>query len=137
MPSRISDAPSGGSSGPARNSRKRPRRSAAIARSYVIPDSDDDSIAEGGRDVITSDFAKTRRCETNLQRWIKHLSLLLKEEQRKVCDYADVLEAPLVHAFMMWQAKEKRKREQATAEPGTKIRVLRVSRYSTPCGSPL
>ena len=33
---------------------------------------------------------------------------------------------------MVWQAKEKRKREQATAEPGTKVRVLRVGReYSS------
>ena len=92
-PSMILDSPTSGSVGPAKTVRKRPRRSAAIARSYVIPDSDDDSIAEGVRDFVTSDFAKKRRCETNLQLWIKHLGLLLKEEQRKVCGHADVAEA--------------------------------------------
>ncbi|CCM03531.1 uncharacterized protein FIBRA_05665 [Fibroporia radiculosa] len=82
--------------------RKRPRRSAAATvRSYVVPDSDDEEIAEDKPD----EQVKRRRSETNLQRWIKHLTILLKEEQRKY--------------------KEKKKREQAAAEPGTRVRVLK------------
>lgn len=87
----ILDAPPGDSK--SIRSRKRPRRSATMARSYVIPDSDDDAIAEVGRAVVSSDFAKKRRSETNLQRWIKHLSVLLKEEQRKVCPRASIFSA--------------------------------------------
>lgn len=92
---RILDTPPGDSSGLGRSShqsRKRPRRSATMARSYVVPDSDDDSIAEAGRGIVLSDLAKKRRCETNLQRWIKHLSIILKEEQRKVCPRASIFE---------------------------------------------
>lgn len=67
-------------------------------KSYVVPDSDDEEIAEEKVD----DSVKKRRSETNLQRWIKHLTILHKEEQKKY--------------------KEKRKLEQAATEPGIKIR---------------
>ncbi|OSX59849.1 hypothetical protein POSPLADRAFT_1075353 [Postia placenta MAD-698-R-SB12] len=79
--------------------KKRPRRSATTTmKSYVVPDSDDEEIAEEKVD----DSVKKRRSETNLQRWIKHLTILHKEEQKKY--------------------KEKRKLEQAATEPGIKIR---------------
>lgn len=67
-------------------SKKRPRRSVASGvRSYAVPDSDDEDIADV--EEMTSamqSIAKRRKVETNLQRWIKELSVLLKEEQRKV-----------------------------------------------------
>ncbi|KAH9841569.1 uncharacterized protein C8Q71DRAFT_737681 [Rhodofomes roseus] len=103
-PSSLPASPeSSGSRGKGSRGRKRPRRTTTLVKSYAIPDSDDENIAGEERDVIESDFARKRRCETNLQQWIKHLSVLLKEEQRKY--------------------KEKRKREQAAAEPGAKLRV--------------
>jgi len=54
----------------------------------VIPDSDDELIVEDDDEnammALMSMQAKKRRVESNLQRWIKHLSALLTEEQRKV-----------------------------------------------------
>jgi hypothetical protein len=65
---------------------KRPRRTvAATTRSYVIPDSDDDEIADTYESTWAMHIdAKKRKVESNLQRWIKELTVLLKEEQRKV-----------------------------------------------------
>ena len=72
-----------------RTSRRRPRRSAAsTVTSYVIPDSDDEAIIEDNSEnammALLSMQAKKRKVESNLQRWIKHLSALLVDEQRKV-----------------------------------------------------
>jgi hypothetical protein len=67
--------------------RKRPRRAAAATTpSYLVPDSDDEIIAEEDIDFISSssNFTKKKKVETNLQLWLKHLSILLKDEQRKV-----------------------------------------------------
>lgn len=59
-----------------------------MTTSYVIPDSDDERIVEDDDEnammALMSMQAKKRRVESNLQRWIKHLSALLTEEQRKV-----------------------------------------------------
>lgn len=67
----------------------RPRRGAASsAKNYVVPDSDDDMIADHDEDEIMQQahaIAKKRRDESNLQKWIKHLSGLLREEQKKAC----------------------------------------------------
>ncbi|CDO71468.1 hypothetical protein BN946_scf184909.g62 [Trametes cinnabarina] len=83
--------------------KKRPRRSVANAvKSYVVPDSDDEMIADGRDDLLVR-FAKTRREETNLQRWIKHLAVILKEEQKKY--------------------NEKKRRVHAAAPPGSKVKV--------------
>ena len=54
-----------------------------------MPGSDDEMIVDSDeedmvRDVHTVSLGK-RKAESNLQTWIKHLSLLHKEEQRKVC----------------------------------------------------
>ena len=57
---------------------------ATSVKSYVIPDSDDEDIAGEGEDESVRRFAKKRKAETNMQRWIKQLDVLLKEEQRKV-----------------------------------------------------
>ncbi|KZT12070.1 uncharacterized protein LAESUDRAFT_720047 [Laetiporus sulphureus 93-53] len=81
--------------------KKRPRRSVALVKTYAIPDSDDEEITEGKLD----EQVKKRRSETNLQRWIKHLAVLLREEQKK--------------------HKEKKRRTQAAAEPGAKVRVFK------------
>lgn len=64
-------------SNPPSRGRKRPRRTAKeTVRSYVVPDSDED--------LATSDQDENEPCEeTNLQLWIKHLSILLKTETRK------------------------------------------------------
>ena len=65
--------------------RKRPRRSVATSvKSYVVPDSDDEQIVVDGEDESLQRFAKKRRQESNMQRWIKQLAVLYKEEQRKV-----------------------------------------------------
>jgi hypothetical protein len=67
--------------------KKRPRRSAASSsKKYVVPDSDDDMIVDEC-DIVMHEatcFAKKRKIETHLQKWIKHLTALLQEEQRKV-----------------------------------------------------
>ena len=67
--------------------RKRPRRSAVSSSiSYAVPDSDDDLIADDNDDVVrhVKVIATKRKVESNLQKWIKNLDILLKEEQRKV-----------------------------------------------------
>ncbi|KAF8840739.1 hypothetical protein BDN67DRAFT_968036 [Paxillus ammoniavirescens] len=74
-----------------RASRRRPKRSVSTSvTSYVIPDSDDEAIVEDDGEnamvALLSMQAKKRKVESNLQRWIKHLSILLLEEQRKYKD---------------------------------------------------
>ncbi|KAF8555227.1 hypothetical protein OG21DRAFT_928362 [Imleria badia] len=71
-----------------RSSRRRPRRSAAsTVTSYIVPDSDDEAIVDDDGEntmmAMLSMQAKKRKVESNLQRWIKHLSALLVDEQRK------------------------------------------------------
>ncbi|KAJ7134623.1 hypothetical protein C8R44DRAFT_697289 [Mycena epipterygia] len=96
--------------------KKRPRRSAAAAvNSYAVPDSDDEAIAaEEDRDDEFAEFRmgggarkKAVKVETHLERWIKALGELLKEEQRK------------------YREKKKRVEKDKAAElgPGAKIRV--------------
>ncbi|KAI0372164.1 hypothetical protein BV20DRAFT_1050929 [Pilatotrama ljubarskyi] len=83
--------------------KKRPRRSVASGvKSYVVPDSDDEGIADG-RDDSLQRFAKKRRAESNMQRWIKHLAMLLKDEQKKY--------------------NERKRRIHAAAPPGSKVKV--------------
>ena len=59
-----------------------------MVTSYIVPDSDDEAIVEDDVEnammALLSTQAKKRKVESNLQRWIKHLSALLVEEQRKV-----------------------------------------------------
>lgn len=76
------------SAGPSR-SKKRPRRSAAsTVKSYLVPDSDDESILdERKQDSLSLAISKEvgkKKAESNLQRWIKHLTVLQKEELKKV-----------------------------------------------------
>lgn len=83
--------------------KKRPRRSVASGvRSYAVPDSDDEDIADV--EEMTSamqNIAKRRKVETNLQRWIKELSVLLKDENRKVrwCRRCHVGRADIVYSI--------------------------------------
>ncbi|KAJ7288304.1 hypothetical protein C8J57DRAFT_1047482, partial [Mycena rebaudengoi] len=86
----------------------RPRRTAP---SYLVPDSDDEAIAEE-EDAEYAEYRtmggaerkkKMIKGESHLERWIKELGELLKEEQRKY--------------------REKKKAVEKAAEPGTKIRV--------------
>ena len=70
-------------------SKKRPRRStASTVRSYLVPDSDDETILDGrkpdGTSLAKSKEAGKKKAESNLQRWIKHLTALQKEELKKV-----------------------------------------------------
>jgi len=87
--------------------RRRPRRSAAQSvRSYAVPGSDDEAIAEDSQCEDDCEDDQTRPMATNLQLWIKHLSQLLKTEMRK-------------HA-------EKKKRFEKAAlpeNPETKVRI--------------
>jgi hypothetical protein len=67
--------------------KRRPTRRTASEniRSYVVPDSDDDDIVDEAKTTwVMQVDARKRKVESNLQRWIKELSVLLKEEQRKV-----------------------------------------------------
>jgi hypothetical protein len=81
--------------------RKRLRRSAAsTVKSYVVPDSDDEAIVDEKPDVYPwgeVKKAKQRKVESNLQRWIKHLTSLQKEEQKKVRAFLPSF--PLVGSF--------------------------------------
>jgi hypothetical protein len=76
---------SASTSGPsAARGRKRPRRSAASSiKSYAEPDSDDamEGMEDEYQDLRTT---KNKKVESNLQKWIKHLTILQKEEQKKV-----------------------------------------------------
>lgn len=74
--------------------KKRPRRSAAsTVKSYLVPDSDDESILDEHKPDSTltkSKEAGKKKAESNLQRWIKHLTVLQKEELKKVsCRLSD------------------------------------------------
>ena len=65
--------------------KKRPRRMAATSvRSYIVPDSDDEAIAGDSDSGMRCGQARKKKVESNLQQWIKHLSILLKDEQKKV-----------------------------------------------------
>ncbi|THH30656.1 hypothetical protein EUX98_g3535 [Antrodiella citrinella] len=92
--------------GESSSSRPRPRRSTASKKSYAIPDSDDDAIADEQDDMVqhVSAHAKKRKVESNMQKWIKHLTALMKEEEKKY--------------------KEKKRRMQASSGDN-KLRVTR------------
>ncbi|KAJ7459859.1 hypothetical protein FB451DRAFT_1271766 [Mycena latifolia] len=93
--------------------KKRPRRSAA-AVSYAVPGSDDEAIAE--EEDLEDEFAefrlggaakkKTVKVESHLERWIKALGELQKEEQRKYREKKKLVE-----------------KDNKAAGPGGKIRV--------------
>lgn len=73
---------------PSRN-KKRPRRFAAsTVKSYLVPDSDDETILDEHKpdsmSLAKSKEAGKRKAESNLQRWIKHLTALQKEELKRV-----------------------------------------------------
>ncbi|EIN12632.1 hypothetical protein PUNSTDRAFT_97433 [Punctularia strigosozonata HHB-11173 SS5] len=76
-------------SSPRRSSaRKRPRRSAAASiKSYAEPGSDDETLdgfeVDDFVDLRTTLAKKSRKMEDHLQKWVKHLTLLQKEEQKK------------------------------------------------------
>lgn len=97
--------------------KKRPRRTATAVRSYAVPDSDDETIANF--DDITK---KPKYNETSLQKWVHHLGDLLKEEQRKVGPHT----LSSSSADMMFQYKEEKKYIEMSLEPGTKVRVPKV-----------
>ena len=88
IPKKVSASPS--------KSKKRPRRSAAsTVKSYLIPDSDDESILDE-RKPDSASWAKSteagkKKAESNLQRWIKHLTALQREELKKVGAAVDSL----------------------------------------------
>ncbi|KAF5382555.1 hypothetical protein D9615_002846 [Tricholomella constricta] len=92
------ESPSSSTSGVRR--RKRPRRSATSVKSYAVPDSDDEAIADE-EDIVT----RPRPVESHVQKWITHLGELLKEEQRKF--------------------RDKKKKMEMLSEPGTKARVTK------------
>ena len=88
MTSLESPVPKKVSASPSKN-KKRPRRSvASTVKSYLVPDSDDESILDEHKpdsvSLAKSKEAGKRKAESNLQRWIKHLTVLQKEELKKV-----------------------------------------------------
>lgn len=54
--------------------------------SYAVPDSDDEAIVDqdSGFGRMSIQTQKKFLVSSSLQRWIKHLSLLVKDEQQKV-----------------------------------------------------
>jgi hypothetical protein len=65
--------------------RKRPRRAATTIRSYAVPDSDDDMVDDDSAEFTAQEHDKKPKTEeSSLQKWVKHLGNLVKEEQRKV-----------------------------------------------------
>jgi len=55
-------------------------------KSYLVPDSDDEAILDEHKPDSTltkSKEAGKKKAESNLQRWIKHLTVLQKEELKK------------------------------------------------------
>ncbi|KAI0720494.1 hypothetical protein C8T65DRAFT_633184 [Cerioporus squamosus] len=105
-PSRLAESSSSSALDSSSN-KKRPRRSVATsAKSYVVPDSDDEDIVIESESESLRRFAKKRKAETNMQRWIKQLDILLKEEQRKYND--------------------RKRRIHASTPPGVKVKVLKT-----------
>ena len=86
----------------------------------MIVDSDDEDMV---RDVHTVSLGK-RKAESNLQTWIKHLSLLHKEEQRKV--RLSQRDEKFGTDMKIHQYKEKRKNALASSEPYVKVKVPKV-----------
>lgn len=81
----------GPSAGSSLKGRKRPRRSAAVAvLSYAVSSSDDENLNGERSRQMRHDTRNKVRQETKLQLWIKHLSLLLKAETKKVSHSASV-----------------------------------------------
>jgi hypothetical protein len=66
--------------------KKRLRRAVATIRSYAVPDSDDDMFDDDSFEYSSQMMHEKKRKieESSLQKWVKHLSNLLKEEHRKV-----------------------------------------------------
>ncbi|KAA1477536.1 hypothetical protein DENSPDRAFT_844699 [Dentipellis sp. KUC8613] len=89
-------------------SKRRPRRSAAThVKSYAVPDSDDDAITEEKPHLGAESKVRKRKVESNLQRWIKYLQVLLREEQKKYNE-------------------KKRRMEKMSPPPGMRMRVPKV-----------
>ena len=79
--------------------KKRPRRSAAsTVKSYLVPDSDDESILDEHKpdSVSLTKEAGKKKAESNLQRWIKHLTGLQKEELKKVSSHPSSPSSPVL-----------------------------------------
>jgi hypothetical protein len=106
--------------------RKRPRRAANAIRSYAVPDSDEDLLF----DYDSMEFngldheRRTKIEETSLQKWVKHLGCLMKEEQRKVLRHF-LCSCSRSHAVFMQYQKQKKLMEM-TSESGTKVCVAKV-----------
>ncbi|KAF9013286.1 hypothetical protein BDQ17DRAFT_1343128 [Cyathus striatus] len=84
--------------------RKRPRRSAAIAiHSYAVSSSDDESSS---KQFINSAVSEAERKAHNLHVWIKQLSELLRQEDRKF--------------------KQRKKEAEKGLEPGMKLKVQKT-----------
>ncbi|KAF7797419.1 hypothetical protein EIP86_008614 [Pleurotus ostreatoroseus] len=75
----------------------RPRRHPDSSINYYVPDSDDEMIAEDeGEEELKQELSalvKKRKDESNLQKWIKHLTTIYKEEQKKYSEKKKALQA--------------------------------------------
>ncbi|TFK40782.1 hypothetical protein BDQ12DRAFT_770762 [Crucibulum laeve] len=87
--------------------RKRPRRSVAKVRSYALDTDSEDFVMDDYGDFSTFGHSEKKVVkDSNLQQWIKHLTELCKDEERKY--------------------KEIKKRAEKAAEPGSKVRVMKT-----------
>lgn len=104
----------------------RPRRHLDSSVNYYVPDSDDEMIAEDeGEEELKQELSaivKKRKDESNLQKWIKHLTSIYKEEQKKVCSVA----CPDVPLSRQVQYSEKKKALQASVGPNMRLKVPKV-----------
>lgn len=107
--------------------RKRPRRAATTIRSYVVPDSDDDMLDDDEPMEFTAQEheKRTKTEESSLQKWVKHLGNLVKEEQRKVYQFSFWLYLSCLINILIQYQKHK-KLVEMTSEPGMKVRVAKV-----------
>lgn len=94
--------------------RKRPRRTAACAApSYVVPDSDDEAIAE---EDVNYEYQTQRKkgkgkakAESSLQVWIKHLTALLKEEEKKVSIFSPIRRSQCLTFTSVYSTRRRRR----------------------------
>jgi hypothetical protein len=93
--------------------------------SYRVPDSDDEAIMDG--DFVVPPKMKQKRVETSLQRWIKELSILLKDEQKKV---NHLLYGDDASSIRYYSSKRRRNTSRNLRCPETKSECPR-------CGSPV
>lgn len=103
------------------------RRHAVSSVNYYIPGSDDEMItSDESEEQIKEELhaiVRKRKEESNLQKWIKHLSVVLKEEHKKV-HFARMFAT--LYSDLQLQYSEKKKALQASVGPNMRLKVPKV-----------